>query len=300
MALAISSYRNDDAVLNLLAQAHALGAPPFAVILVVDSQGSGRFPAALREAGFASVEYYCSPENLGSAGNLAERLARAADHGVDYIYALNHDGQLDLDHVARLVECAQGVARVGAVYPLRQYDERGGEFEDVGGYAVPLVMATSARPPGQEVRDVRWASSNGALYSAEPVRRGLLPWADLWMGWEDLGYGWLLYHHGYRQVLLSSVVFRDNYEYSRRRLLGLELFISNKPAWYNYYAIRNLILIVRRLPTPLSFHFFLAVRALRDALVIALFKDQKITRYRLMLEGLIDGLRGRAGKGRVP
>src|SRR6185503_21021827 len=95
--------------------------PRFAHVLVVDSLGTGLLPARLSEAGLAPyVHYECANRNLGSAGNFALRVELAAKTPADFVYTLNHDGDLNSSAIARLVELAdKALAPLGAVYPLR-------------------------------------------------------------------------------------------------------------------------------------------------------------------------------------
>ena len=89
-----------------------------------------------------------------------------------------------------------------------------------------------------------WSSSNGALYKLKPIREGIAPNANLWMGWEDYLYGLDLRKAGYEQFLVSNAICEDNYEFTERRIGFKKIMVSAKPAWYHYYRTRNLWLIV--------------------------------------------------------
>jgi GT2 family glycosyltransferase len=204
VGLAISAYRSDDSVERLLREAVPLVPSTFDRILVVDSLGSGRIPELIARESWQSVQYVNSPVNLGSAGNLAERLERLVFDGCDFIYAVNHDGSVDAETVKRLLRFAEDRPRLGAAYPLRRYSGRGGKFDLTGTSMFPRPFFGSLRRPLEDSLRVYWSSSNGALYCAKPVREGLLPWRDFWMGWEDLAYGWLLEDHGYEQYVVSD------------------------------------------------------------------------------------------------
>lgn len=297
VCLAISSFKNDDAVLGLLDHVgDAL--PRFGRVLVVDSLGSGRFPSALAERGLERrVEYHCFPENLGSAGNLAHRLRLAGSGDADFVYALNHDGDLRPEAIAQLVRLAdQSTPRPGAVYPLRRMTDRGNAYDVTGRYRFPFTAIRSRKPPPSTLNEVFWSSSNGALYSLEPVKRGLLPFADLWMGYEDLGYGWLLHENGYRQFVARDVLVDDSYEY-RRSPVG---YITRKPGWYAYYFARNLLLTSRRTHQPVHVQGLALSRVLLEFGITLALRTDKTMRLRATAEGLLDGLLGRPGKWRLP
>jgi len=297
VCLAISSFHNDSAVIELIARVTSDGDHPFGSILVVDSLGSGAMPEAIRTRGWPRVDYVCFDENLGSAGNLAKRLELAAKTPCRFVYAVNHDGSVDVDVIHKLREVGATDARIAAAYPLRRMTGSGGAYDITGVLPVPVRSLRVKKPPRSRTLDVYWSSSNGALYSLEPSRRGLLPWADLWMGWEDLGYGWLLRQRGYRQLLVCTARSDDAYEYRR---LSSGTWLSDKPSWYSYYYARNLLLAARRSHGPLLLQATVLGRVLSEFAVIAALRSEKRARLGFLSAGLRDALRGRSGKWRLP
>jgi GT2 family glycosyltransferase len=301
VCLAISSFRHDDAVERLLSRALARGHNPFASIIVVDSLGTGRIPALLEARAWPRVAYHSHPTNLGSAGNLAERLRLAAASDADHVYAVNHDASLDLEVIRALAEHARQIDQLGALYPLKRMLNHGGKLDITGTSRLPLPFfgARAARtlPP---LLPVQWSSSNGALYALAPVRAGLGPPGDFWLGWEDLAYGWQLEAHGYRQYIASQVVLDDDYEYRQVRVGPWRLRISDKPSWYAYYQFRNLLLAARRQRRDPATAGVIAGRVALELGLTALFRAQKRKRLYNIACGLVDGLRGRTGKWVLP
>lgn len=297
VCLAISSFKNDAEVLALLERARPT-LRRFATVLVVDSLGSGSFAQALAQGGFTPwVTYHCFPENLGSAGNLATRLELAGQSHADFVYAVNHDGDLDADAIARLVALADGATGpLGAIYPLRRMSERGNAFDITGRYRFPFTAIRSYRAPVHALSPVYWSSSNGALYALAPVRRGLLPYADLWMGFEDLGYGWLLERSGYRQYVARDVSVADGYEY-RKSPVG---YVTRKPSWYAYYYARNLLVTTRRTEQPLVVQGLALSRVLLELGVTLALRSNKRARLSATAQGIRDALLNRTGKWRLP
>ena len=297
VCLAISSFKNDAAVFELLEGARD-ALPRFARVLVVDSLGSGDFERGLRERGLdRHVAYHCYPENLGSAGNLSRRLELAAQTSADFVYAVNHDGTVDSAAISRLVSLTERAPQpLGALYPLRRMTERAGAFDVTGRYRFPFTAIRSHHRPAEELSPVFWSSSNGALYALEPVRRGLLPYADLWMGFEDLGYGWLLQRSGYHQFAARDVTVEDGYEY-RKSPVG---YVTRKPSWYAYYYARNLLLTARRTEQPALVQGLALSRVMLELGVTLALRPDKKARLLATAEGMLDGLRNRSGKWRFP
>jgi GT2 family glycosyltransferase len=295
--IAVSAFRSDGSVLQLLERIFQEGGREAAAVIVVDSLNDAGLGEAIRSRGWP-VHYENAPVNLGSAGNLARRLQLAAGvSGADWCFALNHDGMFRRELVEQLVATGRSADRVGAVFPRRIMTNRGGTVlrPHRHVFATPRFGDDAGQAPP---REVAWDSSNGALYALHPVREGLLPWADLWMGWEDLAFGWLLGSRGWKQLHCADADYLDDYEYARVSLLGRELFITRKPPWYAYYAIRNLLLIIRRASGGTAAWRFVAERLGRELLFTLLFRTDKLRRLRYLLRGLIDGLRGITGQAR--
>jgi len=299
VCLAISSFRNDKEIGEILRAVHAMPDKIFDGIIVVDSLGTGAIPLLIAESGWSDVVYRSYNRNLGSAGNLFERLQAAADTDADFVYALNHDGVIDADAVCRLTDCASRLDRIGAVYPLHYLPGRD-QYDLTGKQKLPLPFLGNERLPATEYFDVHWGSSNGALYALAPFRCGLHPWADLWLGWEDAGYGWLLGRHGYRQVVVTGALFSDNYEYRQHELLGRKFYLPDKPFWYSYYNTRNMLLVALRNKQSIGHFLVLFVRLTLELGFIAAFKDRKMLRCKLLVRGVFDGLRNKGGKREYP
>jgi GT2 family glycosyltransferase len=283
--LAISSYRNDADVIRILEQVQSSGPNVFERILVVDSEGSEAVTSMIADRGWHDVIYRSYPQNLGSGANLRERLRIAAEGSADYVYALNHDGHFDLEVFRTLLNAAQPLANLGAAYPVG-YLTTAGRYNLTGTRELPLPARLVASPPAEGLIDAFWSSSNGALYSTAPVKRGILPWSAMWMGWEDLEYGWRLGDHGYRQVIVRDAIYPDNYEYQETWLRKT----IDKPAWRTYYSFRNLILAMRRSRNRPLFYAVVAYRAVLEIGLILLVRNQKSARLRSLCRGVAAGV----------
>ena len=283
--LVISSYRNDEEVARIVEKVHESGATIFERILVVDSEGTGEIPRLIEDRGWGDVIYKSYDWNLGSGANLCERLRIAADGGADYAYALNHDGNFDPDVVSALSKAVEPLKNIGAAYPL-SYLTSAGAYNLTGTRDLPLSAKLVVSRPNASLIDAFWSSSNGALYSMEPVRRGIVPWSLMWMAWEDLEYGWRLSSGENRQVIVCDAVFQDNYEY-KKAWLGRTV---DKPAWRTYYNARNLILAIRRSRSQALFHAVAAYRLLLEFGLILFPRDSKWRRIKFLLKGVVHGL----------
>ncbi len=300
VCVVVSAFRSDAAVTGLLDAMASDPSRPFERCFVVDSLGSGAIAEHTRARGYDFVTVEDHPTNLGSAGNLARRLSLAAAQGFDFAFALNHDGRWDAALLGQLVEFAKACepSTLGAVYPLHRFPKLGDRVE----YSCrsPLPISKRGPMPTEAVWDVYWSSSNAALYALGPVRAGLVPFAELWMGWEDLAYGWLLHQHGFRQYVLTQAVFDDDYEFRQAAVGPVPVGVSDKPAWYAYYIGRNLLLSAQRTKLSLPVHAGIAIRILAEYGLTLAVRPNKLARLKLLSQGLLDGVRGKSGKGPVP
>lgn len=269
-------------------------------VLVVDSLGDGRLGDRIRSSVPLVVDYRNHDRNLGSAGNLERRVSIAADEYDDcrYVFAINHDGHVDESCISTLMSFARERSQCGAVYPTRLRTQAGSRFEPPKfTRGVGMIRFSKELP---ETARVLWSSSNGALYSLAPARRGIRPWADLWMGWEDAAYGFALDEAGFDQWQLRDAVFEDDYEYRRLGILGFEAHYSDKPAWTSYYFARNLWLTMARFESRPAALARFATRMGAELGVISLLRDQKLKRLGLALRGSLDGFQAVTGRGPVP
>lgn len=298
---AISTFRTDDAVVNMVQRLHD-EAWPVRRIFVVDSLGSGALPERLAAFG-ERVVYHNADENLGSAGNLARRLRLAAEGDADAVLALNHDASLSREAVDALVQAAKRHdPAFGALYPLPYYPLK--RFYGLTGVRdFPMRRWGTAEPPAEPLVPVTWSTSNGALYGLAPVReRNLCPDGSLWMGWEDYLYGLQLKDAGYPQFVVTDARIEDPYEFKRVAVGPVHMTLNDKPTWYLYYSVRNMVRIVLHEAPRAS-------RVARLGLWLSLMFGQIFVNpprsgvreaLRCYAVGLRDGLAGRDGKWMLP
>lgn len=296
VVLAIASYKSSPEVAAMLASlAQDDTFDVFDRVIVVDSCGTGALEAAIDAHGWP-VEYVNAPSNLGSAGNLHRRLQEAAKSDASWVFAINHDGVVQLDVIRELHRLGQEReeegARVGAVFPRRRFPNRGGAVRRPASRGVDLFWWRKKKSE-DDTGKTAWSSSNGALYSLAPVRQGIAPMPDLWMGWEDLIYGWQLSDAGYSQFVAADALLDDYYEYRAVGPKALNIYVSDKPAWYEYYFARNLLLGSKRLGRDVK---EVTPRLALEAALIAAVRPGKVSRYWNFGRGLVDGLRGSTGQ----
>lgn len=295
VAIAISAFRSDDAVNALLASIFADPHDDVASVIVVDSLGSGAVRKAIIEHAWP-VTYVNSAYNLGSAGNLAARVMSAHDLGASWCLCLNHDASWSADRLNAMLKVARADQRVGAVYPLLDHAPRERRWEDGRRSFDPVTELCSEMPKRESDAEVMWSSSNGALYSTAPYAEGIKVMDSLWMGYEDLAYGLGLWLAGWKQMMCRDAVLSEIFDYRALNFLGRRIHVPDKPAWYQFYDIRNLLLIRRRYGGSGVSLLAISRKFCRSLLRIILLEREKATRLRFLIAGLACGMRGSSGK----
>lgn len=302
IAIAISSFRTSHEAMELVSRITTENWR-CEYILVVDSLGMGGFEEFISAHGLTGrVLYFNSDVNLGSAGNLSRRLQWANELGMDYVLALNHDARITPAVYQALINHIEAQPKIGALYPLRYLE--GKSIYDLSGKKIFSMSASGVTAkPAEELIEVFWSSSNGALYSMEPLRgiHKVSPDASLWMGWEDYLYGLELKNRGYPQWIVTAAETVDSYEYKSVGFSPAGKTIADKPMWYGYYDTRNMILIaMHRLKSPALTAFVILRTLLALSLVPFKFKNDKMRAVSYCLSGVRDGLKNISGKWLLP
>lgn len=300
VAIAVSSFRSDDSVIKLLEEISTFPSANAGHLIVVDSLGSGRIPEAIAERGLC-VHYENFEYNLGSAGNLARRMALASELGADWCYCLNHDASWEADRLTKQLNTAVSKPRIGAVYTLLHHGYGSRPWEDGRFTFTPAPGDRYSDPPkNPNCVEVVWGNSNSALYATAPYRDGIRILDELWMGYEDLAYGIALSQGGWSQLVSRDAVLFDSVEYKRCSFFGRDIYIPDKPVWYSFYNIRNLLLIRKKFGADGIKWSVVLKKFLQSTFRILLFEDQVRIRLKMLFSGAVNGLRGCGGKGPFP
>ncbi len=300
MAIAISAFRSDGPVIDLIEAIFANPHPEMGSVIVVDSLGSGKISEVALQRGWG-VHYENSAINLGSAGNLFRRMELAAESGANWCLCLNHDASWDVDRLTEMLVVAASRPRVGAVYPVLDHSPREPRWEEGRKHFLPTSGVRVAELSVEEASsEVLWSSSNSALYSLRPHAEGVSFFTDLWHGYEDLAYGIALNRAGWLQLSCRAARLSQVFDYTPVRFLWVVRHIPFKPEWYSYYNLRNLIIIRREYGAEFM-PFKVIVRKLVQSTARILFLEtRKWKRIKFLYSGLVAGMKGESGKGVYP
>lgn len=300
VAVTISAFKSDEMVIELLESIFSNPHPLVKEIVVVDSLGSGKIQTTIAERGWR-VHYKNVDCNLGSAGNLWQRLNIAMSLDVAWCLCLNHDAEWSSDRLTQMLLGSECGARVGAIYPVLDHHPRTPRWV-IGrdNYYPASGLTKDTLPELPEFIPVKWSSSNHALYSIRPFKEGIQFMRDLWHGYEDLAIGIELERAGWEQFACTAAVLPRSVEYKNAKFLGKSFNIPDKPVWYSYYIIRNLVLIRKKYGSKYLSGFHIFGKLIQSTARILLLESQKMNRIRLLYSGTLMGLASEAGKGKVP
>lgn len=297
--VAISAFKSDEAVISLLSAIFNDLHAAILRVVVVDSLGSGKIESACL-ANEWPVSYYNFDNNLGSAGNLYKRIELASEFEGEWCLCLNHDANWDSKRLTAMLNTSKSQPKVGAVYPILDHYPRQPRWEDGRRSFAPTAGVRFTEIPSDAASEVLWSSSNGALYSTAPFKENIRVLSMLWMGYEDLAYGIALNKNGWKQLVCRKAALSNIFDYTRSSLPVDGVFIQDKPAWYSYYNMRNLVLIYQEYGSQGITRKILAYKFFHSGLRILLLESNKLSRLALHIRGFIDGFRGRIGKYDVP
>lgn len=300
VAIAISAFRSNATVTDLLRAIFSHPHPEVGVVIVADSLGDGEISKIAEVQGWPiCIENF--DRNIGSAGNFARRMELAGEVGAEWCLCLNHDASWNRERLDAMLRTARSHPRVGAVYPVLDHSPREPRWQEGHQDFTPSSHKRLFDIPTDEPSsDVLWGISNFALYATAPRDEGVVVMGELWMGYEDLAYGIALNQAGWKQLCCRAAILPNAFDYVSQRFLGRAFHIPQKPAWYSYYNIRNLLLIRRRYGVDGLKWMSIVRKFLQSSLRIMLLEDNKFFRIRLLCAGVLAGLAGKDGKGPVP
>lgn len=212
-----NSERHVDACFASLARS---GAPNRAEVIVVDNASTDGTVARIRKR-FPWATLLEAGANLGFAGGNNLGMRRALEKGVEFVYLLNPDTEVDpafLDEALAVAVRDPGAAAVQSLLLLASARDRvntaGNEIHFLGfGYCGAFWApreSVSAEP-----REIAFASGAGVLLSAGALREVGVFDDALFLYHEDLDLGWRLRLAGWRSVIAPRSVVWHAYAFSR-------------------------------------------------------------------------------------
>ena len=224
--------------------------------------------------------------NEGIGRPLNEAVRRAAAEGCTHLMTFDQDSRFLPGEARRYVD------RVAEL-------EAGGEAVFSTNYLLES-QGTALYPADGSVREVPSCMTSGSIYPLSLFRRVGLFREDFFIWGVDMEFSYRARRAGVPSLCISDVLLQHGFgaQRRRRRLLGREVFPNEYAPARTYYNVRNGFLLHRLFPAELPLGPHLKYHLFKRFVFVLLYEQQKAAKCRALLCGLLDGLRGRAGKWR--
>jgi rhamnosyltransferase len=271
-------------------------APQVQRVFVIDNATpAAQFENALPAPLPAGVEVIHSATNdgLGRAYNRGARLAREA--GSRFVLLMDQDSVVAPDLVGQLVDAhrdlqmSERVGAVGAAF-VDAHTARPAPFVRIG---FPFNRKIPA--PEHGCIEADFLISSGTLIALDVLDAVGGMDESLFIDNVDLEWSFRARALGYRLFGVGAARMTHRIGQAVQRLpLGLGDVVVHAPVRL-YYMMRNRVLLYRRVHTPRVWIAQDLPRLVLKLLRLSLFVSPRRRNLRAMLQGLIDGMRGRSG-----
>jgi GT2 family glycosyltransferase len=248
------------------------------------------------EAEFPSVDVVHTGENLGYAGGMNVGTREVLDRGVDYVWQLNNDVVVpDESLLSDLVDTMEAHEDIGMLTPLvKEYPNTDTVWFWKGTLDWSTGNADHVEPtdslPGGLVENDYIPNCSLLFPSAVLEEVGLLP-EEYFLYFDDVEHAVRISAAGCRLVTdMTTEIYHKESKSSRGELGPM----------YSYYRSRNTVLFAKRFRDRVE-GFFPA------RLLLWMVEQAGIRVYyrrpagvQGLFEGLLDGIRGRSGRGKYP
>lgn len=287
------TFRPDGQLLTALATAIR---PQIDALVIVDNASDPDSLAAAVESE-AVTAVLRQPANIGLAAAQNLGIAWAREHGHTHVLLLDQDSFPAADMVAALLtalsELTRAGRRVAAVGPTF-FDPR--EGTDAPFVRVAFPVSEKLTPAGQPYVRCDFLIASGVLIPLAVIADAGAMRADLFIDNVDLEWSFRVRSLGYELYGVSAARLKHQLGDDRKTILGgAHRFVTHSPARL-YYIMRNRTLLYRLPATP---RVWIAQDVLRipvKFLLFAVFVAPRRQNVTMMLRGLADGVRGRAGR----
>jgi len=294
----VVAYQPDPACFASLLQAVL---PQVGGLVVVNNGAAGAVvPPEIRENGATHCSVLEMGQNAGVATAQNRGIVWAREQGYSHVILFDQDSEPAPDMVEKLLDAWMALDRdavpVAAVGP-RLVDRRDGRvspFVTFTAFGVKETCCVSGR-----YVPVDFLVSSGMLASVAVYEKvGML---DEGLFIDNVDMDWC-FRARRQKLLLHGVCDAVMWHQIGNRVRRLPFFGHSYAIYQHdnplrqYYIMRNRILLYRRDYTPFPWIVQDALRAVVKTLITLIFFAQRRTNFYMMLNGLMDGLRGKSGK----
>jgi rhamnosyltransferase len=235
-----------------------------------------------------NVIYEDLQKNMGIAYAQNYGFFKAIELGCDIFFTFDQDSSIESDYVSKLVneyiKSSAKIANIAALGPLiinernnKQYDREIKLGREVisGTYQVDSII------------------SSGALIPLNALAYIGLNKAEWFIDLIDIEWSYRARYLGWNILSTKNVTMHHNLGQQDINVLGMRSFAKCSP-FRLYYVYRNWLLSNKEISFPLKYKikkFFV----MPCKFIIYTFSDNGLSRFKYMMKGIVDGLKGVTG-----
>jgi GT2 family glycosyltransferase len=232
---------------------------PNAHILVVDNGSHDNSVAAFRSA-YPHLDLLETGENLGFAAGNNRGIAKALEHGAEYVLLLNNDTEVQPDFLTQLVQRCQNNPTIGAAGPKIYYHDKpqtiwsaGGSIDWQRGTSHMIALDQPDSEQYNQARQVDFLTGCALLVRSSAIQQAGLLDERFGMYYEETEWcvrlaraGWSLWYEPKSVILHKIKPVQQNqspritYYMTRNRLLFLRLTHAPLRAWLHALVLQDL------------------------------------------------------------
>lgn len=278
--------------LALLAQQLTKLQPQVQAIVLVDNGSSTDLSAWIQHSAHSAVQVLALGQNFGIACAQNRGIAWAKEQGASHVLLMDQDSQPASDMVPALLRVLLLHPEAGAVGPWYADLRRGtasSPFVRIQGLRRRRLHCSAA----QEVLMVDHLIASGCLIPVRVLDQVGAMREDFFIDFVDVEWCLRARHAGYSVYGVCSARLEHQLGDSPVRFLGRE-YLSHAPERH-YFHVRNALLTYREPWVPMNWKLVSAWRLLLKMGFHVLVTAPRRRHLAQILNGLVDGLRGRAG-----
>lgn len=288
----IVSYNPDIAAFTKVIE--SLSAQVRAVTIVDNASKNGDEVERLAQAHQLQLIRFTENKGIAAAQNAGIAAAKAAAAG--YVLLMDQDTTLPSGAVSNLSQhCqtleAQGI-KIGAI-GCAYRDTHDGKLNAIWRADGLFLHRQNFKLEDTTIVEADCVIASGSLIPVSTLEAVGDMEADLFIDLVDIEWGLRAKSQGYRNFISFSQVMAHTLGNGRISIFGKTISLHSPIR--NYYSIRNSILLSQRRYIDIAWRFYFIRRVLPYFIVFGLFGNQKKTRLKLMLRGMVDSFTARKG-----
>lgn len=302
IAIAITTFKRQDLLEELLSSIRSLTIAPSEVILV-DNENSDR---TKKLADKYNVETYIGmQENTGGAGGFSKGIETAYKAGHEWIWVMDDDVAVLPDALLKMREWTyaseqklkdnKDIADIELVFQGFKYNWDDTffywQYHFLNKLGIPNPIAPSKFKTSEKSREMNTMCFEGALINRHVIKKIGLPDARFFIYWDDTVYGYLASKNT-KMLLMSDYIMKRTRKIANVKIGGVRK-LNSTSNMTRYYIMRNRGHMAHYLRingdyNPIIFTFGTFLTFAKEVIRLFVSKDVK-SGFPILLKGMKDG-----------